>query len=143
MSFDKVLTQLWMALPRDERVLLAVQFDLRKTGITEVKDDQVVSDGFTQEDLQGITREKMVEYVGSDESFPRLWELTVAKARYEITPPIQIGAAPFVTEKADEEVVIEHAPLPPELEKAKEDSIEGVSHETAKPKKHAKAPKRK
>ena len=32
----------------------------------------------------------MVDFVGSTESFPRLWELTVAKARSVVNPPMAV-----------------------------------------------------
>ena len=86
--YTKVPTQLWMLLPREQRVHLTKVFHIDKTGITEIKDDQVVSDGHTHKDLEAITEDKMAEYVGSNESFPRLWELTVAKSKFELNPPM-------------------------------------------------------
>lgn len=92
MSFERVLPGLWMNLPREERLYIAERFSIPRTGVTEVRDTEVLSDGFTFDDLAHINRDKMVDFIGSgdlegNESFPRLWELTVAKARYEINPP--------------------------------------------------------
>lgn len=87
-SFEKVPVQLWMLVPREERLRLAEVFELGKTGITEVRDQEVVTDGYNADDLSVITAERMASYVGSEESFPRLWELTVAKAKHEVHPPV-------------------------------------------------------
>lgn len=129
MSFDHVPVQLWMLLPREERNLLAERFDLKKSGITEVIDDRVISDGYNVDDLKGITSEKMVEYVGSEGSFPRLWEITVAKARYELMPPIELKIPTgVIVEKADEVAVIDERDTEPKVDKL-----------TPKAKKHAKS----
>lgn len=89
-SFDRVAPQMWMMLGKDERDRLAHVFKIEATGITEVRDNEVLTDGFKYEDLAGITKEKMTEYVGSEESYPRLWELTVAKVRSELHPPVGV-----------------------------------------------------
>jgi hypothetical protein len=84
---DKIFPQLWMQLSRESREHLAKVFELPRTGITEIRNQDVISDGYTQEDLAHITAEKMEHYVGSKETFSRLWELTVAKCRHELNPP--------------------------------------------------------
>lgn len=89
-SFTQIPPQLWMLVPREERLRLAEVFELGKTGITEVRDQEVITDGYNADDLSVITSERMAEYVGSEESFPRLWELSVAKARSEVNPPVGI-----------------------------------------------------
>lgn len=88
--YERVLPQLWMALPLDERAHLANVFSVEKTGVTEVRDNVVISDGYRYEDLFAITAQKMIDYVGSTETFPRLWELTCAKARFELHPPVGV-----------------------------------------------------
>lgn len=103
--YDKVFSHLWMHVPREERAVLVERFGLSKTGIAEIKDQTVVSDGYTNEDLSVITADRMLEYVGGDyeegqvPSFARLWELSIAKAHYELNPPImypQLSVAPIV-----------------------------------------------
>lgn len=92
--YEQVLPNLWMLLSHEERNHLAEVFDVKKTGVSEVRDNQLISDGYRFEDLAVITREKMAEYVGSEDTFPRLWELTCAKAQFELNPPVgQIGKA--------------------------------------------------
>lgn len=85
-----------MIVPVEERARLIEVFGLEKTGVVEVYNQEVRTDGFRYEDLAPITHEAMIEYVGSDgsESFPRLWELTVAKARYEVSNPLPMSFNP-------------------------------------------------
>ena len=97
--YEHVLPNLWMLLSYEERNHLAKVFNMEKTGVTEVKDNQVITDGYRYEDLGAITRDKMIEYVGSEDTFPRLWELTCAKVKFELTPITgQVGAKPEVIE---------------------------------------------
>lgn len=84
----------WMSLPRETRKHLVKVFDIERTGISEVRDNEVITDGYTNQDLEAITREKMVKYTGSDESFSRLWEVTLSKVKYELNPPIPLGVIP-------------------------------------------------
>lgn len=88
MYHDKIVPQAFMLLPREIREHLAKVFEIPRTGVTEIRDDQVISDGRTQDDLNTITSAKMADYVGSEESFGRLWELSIAKAKHELYPPV-------------------------------------------------------
>ena len=101
-----------MLQPRDIRDHLATVFGVERNGVAEIRDQVIVSDGRSQEDLLAITTEKMAEYVGSEESFPRLWELTCAKAKHELNPPVGI-ITPTITpieQSHDEEKLIEEKP---------------------------------
>lgn len=82
--------ELWMMVPIEERIVLVNDFKLTKTGYTEVHDNVVISDGYSTEDLRVLTAERLADYVGSEptESMLRLWELTVAKARSIVNPPM-------------------------------------------------------
>lgn len=86
--FDKIYPQMWMELPHEIRLQLAKDFELVKSKGTEVIDRNVVSDGYTTADLAKITKAKMEEYVGSTAEFPRLWEITVAKAKSIVNPAV-------------------------------------------------------
>jgi hypothetical protein len=92
--YDRVMTQIWMLLPVEKRRHLAHVFSVQKTGISEIRDSDVISDGHTNDDLSVITAEAMEAYVGSSETFPRLWELTIAKCHSELNPPIGIIVSP-------------------------------------------------
>ena len=94
--FEKVFPHLWMHVKRPVRMHLIKVFAIPgPSGITEVVDQTVVSDGYKQDDLNAITLEKMMQYIGQDEplSFSRMWELTVQKAEFELNPikPEEIG----------------------------------------------------
>lgn len=86
--FDKIHVHNWISLSKETRKHLSEVFALVPTGIAEIRDQQVISDGYSNADLEKITHAKMAEYVGSNESFSRLWELTIAKVKYELNPPI-------------------------------------------------------
>lgn len=91
--FERIYTQHWMSLPKEVRVHLALTFNMQKSGITEIRDQDVISDGTTNEDLKALTLDALNEYVGSKEEFPRAWELALMKANYELNPPaVEIGA---------------------------------------------------
>ena len=85
---EHVVVQQWMLLSKEMRDLIAREFDLKRTGITEICDERVVTDGFSNNDLAFLTKENMSAWVGSDETFHRAWELTIAKARSILNPPV-------------------------------------------------------
>ncbi len=95
--FKNVYVQNWLQLSVEIRNHLRTIFDIPRTGITEVRDTSIISDGTTNEDLGTITVDKMEKYVGSKETFPRLWELTLAKAKYELHPPMNLMDVKEVT----------------------------------------------
>lgn len=90
MPHEKVVPQHWMLLPRDIRQYLATVFNISLSGITEIRDSEVITDGRTINDLEALSLERMCEYVGSQETFARAFELTIAKAHSELNPPIGI-----------------------------------------------------
>lgn len=61
-----------------------------RSGVSEIRDQEVVSDGHTYEDLLVITLDLMNRYIGSEETFARAWEVTIAKAFSELHPPVGI-----------------------------------------------------
>lgn len=102
---EKIYSQHWIDLPKQVRAKLVEVFGIERTGITEVRDQTVISDGFTNTDLQGITLDKMNQYIGSVETFPRAWELTLMKVNYELNPPmIEIGVGEIKLEEVKEEI---------------------------------------
>lgn len=98
MDHDRIVPQQWMLQTREIRQHLAHVFNVPLSGVSEIRDQEVITDGHTVADLSAITKDRMAEYVGSEESFGRLWELTVRKAYAELHPPIGvIEAAPKKT----------------------------------------------
>jgi hypothetical protein len=85
---EQIYSQHWVSLPKEVRVHLISVFGLVRTGVTEVINQEVKSDGFTNDDLKGITLEKMNGYIGSTETFARAWELTLSKVNSELHPPV-------------------------------------------------------
>lgn len=112
---QKVYVANWMALPKETKEHLIKVFNIVKTGNSEVRDQEVVTDGYTNDDLNAITLDKMAEYTGSPttETFHRLWEITLAKVHYELHPPFDLneGLTPTVTLNPEQPVV------PPETKK--------------------------
>ncbi len=104
---DKVYHPHWINLDRDIRDHLRKVFSVGKSGITEVRDQTLITDGTTNEDLaHAFTLPAMCKYIGSEETFPRAWEITVSKAKYEVHPPVNMpilqiaGDVNSVTENA-------------------------------------------
>lgn len=87
---QQIYQQVWINLPKEIRLQLIKDFGLERTGVTEVRDQTLISDGFTNDDLKCISLEKMCEYIGSEETFIRAWEITLAKVHAILNPPIAI-----------------------------------------------------
>lgn len=87
---EHVYQQVYINLPKEVREHIKKVFHIVPTGVAEIRDQEIISDGVTNKDLEVITVESMAEYVGSMESFSRLWELTLAKVKYELNPPIDL-----------------------------------------------------
>ncbi len=90
-NMEKIYVQVWMDLPKETKDHLIKIFSLSRTGITEIRDQTVVTDGYTNNDLATLTADKMSAYVGSpigELSFSRLWEITLSKIKFELHPPV-------------------------------------------------------
>lgn len=59
-----------------------------RSGVSEIRDQEVISDGHTYDDLAVITLDLMNDYIGSVETFARAWEVSCAKAYSELHPPV-------------------------------------------------------
>lgn len=55
----------WLKLSQETRSKIAKEFQLNKSGHSEVVDNQVVSDGYSVFDLQGITLEKLKAFTNN------------------------------------------------------------------------------
>lgn len=70
----------WLSLTIQQRTLLILQFNIPKSGFTHVQDGQIVSDGYTDQDLQNLTLAKLQEYLHtSDINFTELLKKTIEK----------------------------------------------------------------
>ena len=87
----------FMLAPKEVRDYMHHMWKIPQSGGSEVVDGVQVSDGHTYQDLAIITKELLTEYIGSEESFLRAWEISVSKALTELHPPeVVIGKAPVV-----------------------------------------------
>lgn len=84
---ERIYTKNWLDVPKDIREHLKKVFNIQRSGITEVRDNMIVSDGTTDDDLSVINKESMERYVGSSGEFYHLWKTTISKAKYELYPP--------------------------------------------------------
>lgn len=112
--------QQWLHLPKDVKEKLINVFEIVRTGASEVRDQEVISDGYTLDDLRSITNEKMNEYVGSQETFLRAWELTLAKVHSELNPPVatiqNVDGEPTAVDIVEPDVVVVPKELEPETQ---------------------------
>lgn len=89
--YNKLPPQLWMLLPKEQRLKLMEVFDIKRTGPSEIYDNQVVSDGCTADDLSGITLEKMNEFNrAEDMTFPVAWQRTCMNLIEEVKEEVII-----------------------------------------------------
>lgn len=96
----------WMLLDIQVKQKLISVFGIVKSGYSEIRDNIVVTDGYTQEDLKKITLEAMNVYIGSEEtSFLRAWEITLSKVNFELNPPV--GEIKGIDEKTGATIVTE------------------------------------
>ena len=111
--FERIYPLVWLAQSRGVREQLALDLKLPKTGLTEVRDQELISDGYSVYDLQNITVDALIGYVGKKKSFQELWEASVEKAQEKIGEKAPKPKAP--EEKKEEAKVTE--PKAPEEKK--------------------------
>jgi hypothetical protein len=131
MPIDAILPQQWMHVPRETREKIAEDFHVGRSGVTEIRDSDVITDGRTREDLAVLTSTAMAEYVGSEDSFGRLWELTIAKAHSELHLPVGIiaGPAQVVEMKKEEPILIDSTKPIGETLETKEEKAERIRNQ--------------
>lgn len=106
--FDKLYPQVWMSLPTEAKQVLIKYFGIKRTGMVEVFNSEVKSDGYTQQDLSVISVESMSSFIGAEEklSFHSAWELTLKKIEFILNPPPADYVQPEIKEtplKKDEQ----------------------------------------
>jgi len=121
---NQIYPQVWIQLPKATKDKLVEVFEIPRTGVTEVKDQELVSDGHTAADLMAITNEKMNAYIGSEETFHRAWEVTLAKVHSELNPPVmiiqEVGGKMGIADIPESPIVAEPVKDEPMLEKTPE-----------------------
>ena len=79
--FSQIYIQYWMTLSKETRDKLTVIFSVPKTGVVEVINDTVITDGHNNTDLQVITLDKLKAYTGQLKgTFSELLEMAINKA---------------------------------------------------------------
>lgn len=94
-----VTTHQWLPLKKETRDKLAQIFFIPRTGMTEVETDNfgksyVLSDGYTNSDLQTVTAEKLIDFLGGaavNETILDLWKRAIDKVemKTEIVNPVE------------------------------------------------------
>lgn len=81
-------------------------FNIPKTGVAEILNETVISDGIRNEDLAVLTEEAMSAYLGNvpHETFGHLFDLVVEKIKYEIENPQPIVIVEEVPSIVDEAI---------------------------------------
>lgn len=121
----------WMHNTKELREHLAKVFSVEQSKATEVRDQDIVSDGRSYDDLAVITLAKMEEYIGSKETFARAWEITCSKGWSELHPPmgtIQPVAAKTVTEIPGDEPAAFAEPAALQMDALTEEDIANSTH---------------
>lgn len=88
---NKVYTQHWIELDKPIREKLRELFSVGRSGITEVRDQTLISDGTTNEDLnEAFTQSTLEAFMGHGDTFPHLWIATVKKVTDIVYPPATV-----------------------------------------------------
>ena len=87
---QRIFPQQFMHLSQEMRTYFTQMWKIPRSGISEIRDQTVISDGHTYEDLAVITHELLNEYIGSEETFARAWEIACMKAYSELHPPVGV-----------------------------------------------------
>lgn len=85
--FERIFVGQWMSLPREIRLELRRLFDIPQSNVVEVRDNTVITDGVTNDDLQVITLEKLKQVTKNNGTFAELFEKAVKMAK----PPVYIS----------------------------------------------------
>lgn len=121
----------WMHNTKELRDHLAKQFDVPQSKATEIRDQDIVSDGRSYDDLLVITKEALCKYIGSEETFARAWEIACSKGWSELHPPmgtIQPVAAKTVTEIPGDEPAAFAEPAALQMDALTEEDIANSTH---------------
>ena len=88
--------QVWVSLSKEERESLANAFNLRRDEGTEVCNDRIISDGYSDLALSGITVESMQALTGSKtENFDDLLKETINFVMTPSTPATTAYSEPL------------------------------------------------
>ena len=119
---------IWLSLSSETRQKLKILLSIPRTGGTEVVDGRVVSDGYTDRDLQVITLERLQELAGSTESdFYKLFNQLVQNVE---NPPLEVVNTP--QEEVITEALSEHPDYSGNINPENIPMTNGVTYATTK-----------
>lgn len=103
--FERIYPQFWMSLKPEVKKILIEAFEIKRGGVTEVRDDVVLSDGYRVQDLQVITVDAMRAWVGEEAkvTFAQAWDLVMKKIEFILNPPVEVPVVEEV-KKNDTEI---------------------------------------
>jgi hypothetical protein len=84
--FDRLYTHQYISLPREIRDLLTKELGIVRTGACEIRDETLISDGTTNENLETVTKEILEQYTGKTGTFSELWHAALEKAEDTLNP---------------------------------------------------------
>ena len=73
-----------MTLPREVRLWLRNMFDIPQSNVVEVRDNTVLTDGVTNDDLKAITLEKLQKFTKKDGKFSELFEILIQEVQLQM-----------------------------------------------------------
>jgi len=85
---ERLTSSQWIQLPQDIRNKLVELFNIPRTGYIDVRNMQVVSDGYTDNDLKTITVDKLKAYTGLEVG--SIYEL-LTQAIIKIQTPLEVN----------------------------------------------------
>lgn len=78
-------THTWVSLSSEQRNRIRKIFNIPRSGSTEVRDGEIITDGTTTADFQHLTIEKMQEYLkDTSTDFHKLFDSVLARVQDEI-----------------------------------------------------------
>lgn len=84
----RLFTYDWLQLPNEVRLKLVEIFKIPRSGGAVIEDNRVITDGYTQIDLDTITTLAMQAYLDTDETdFAILFKAVLKKIEPELVPP--------------------------------------------------------
>lgn len=118
--FSRLYAHQWMTLPRETRMELRRIFNLPQTNVVEVRDNIVLTDGVTNDDLLQLTLDKLEWFTNKKGTFAELFEKTIQL----IQNPVVVQLDSICIMPLKDEVKSEVKPEVKQVEKKTEKKID-------------------
>lgn len=94
----------WLKIPMNIRFLMVEEFKIPKSGFTHVEDGQVLTDGYSEKDLQTLTLEKLQSYLNNQETdYYKLLNLLTKKLEQRLNTQQEVYTEE--TQKTESEII--------------------------------------